>query len=213
MSHAVKSVTHSSEHVSQVAGLFTVGATALACLYFLDPTNVASDAGLEAVGVLLLLLNIVYVIAMALLVAVTGAHKTKRFTNTAVTTVATAASNLGGVGSASLGRLRSMQVPFRSISLRRSQTPDKGPIVPTSPSTDGSTASSIWHHQRSRTGEFNRGSSMQLSLLHPATDTGVAIPPDRLRAQDVEASDVSEDHRSTYSHMPVLSIRTPARKL
>ncbi|DBA95681.1 TPA: hypothetical protein ACH3X3_013517 [Trebouxia sp. C0006] len=53
----------------------------------MDTTNVAIPKGLDAVtnvGVLLLLLNVLYITAMALLVLVTGAHKTKRFTQAAV---------------------------------------------------------------------------------------------------------------------------------
>ena len=63
----------------QVLGLFTVGVTATGCLYSMDTTHVASPRGLDAVSILLLLLNLLYVIAMALLVLVTGVHKTKRF--------------------------------------------------------------------------------------------------------------------------------------
>ncbi len=64
-----------------------MGATATGCPYFMDTTNVAIPKGLDAitnVGVLLLLLNVLYITAMALLVLVTGAHKTKRFTQAAV---------------------------------------------------------------------------------------------------------------------------------
>ena len=65
-------------------GLFTVGTTATGCLYFMDTTNVANPRGLDAVAVLHLLLKIVYIIVMALLVLVTGAHKAKCFTEAAV---------------------------------------------------------------------------------------------------------------------------------
>jgi hypothetical protein len=73
----------------------------------MDTTNVASPTGLDAVGVLLLLLSILYVIAMALLVLVTGAHKTKRFTKAAVRSFQSGASNFGRSMCTSFARLRS----------------------------------------------------------------------------------------------------------
>lgn len=67
----------------QVLGLFIVLATAADCLYFLDPTNTANSSSLAAVGIVLLILNMAYVAAMLILIAVTGANKTKHFTRTA----------------------------------------------------------------------------------------------------------------------------------
>ncbi|DBB05192.1 TPA: hypothetical protein ACH3X3_010435 [Trebouxia sp. C0006] len=78
----------------QVLGLFTVVATATGSLYFLDSGKVASHAGLNAVGVLLLLLNVAYLLLVALLLAVAAkdfvkAHLGKRFAK-----VITAAENI-----------------------------------------------------------------------------------------------------------------------
>ena len=56
----------------QVFGLFTVVATATGCLYFLDQDDVAKSNGLNAAGVLLLILNIVFVAVMALLISKRG---------------------------------------------------------------------------------------------------------------------------------------------
>ena len=67
----------------QVLGLFIVQATAIGCLYFLDPTDVADTRGLQATGIVLMLLNAAYVLAMLIMIAVYGADKTKRFTRTA----------------------------------------------------------------------------------------------------------------------------------
>ena len=75
-------------------GLFVVLATATACLYFLDPTNIANSSGLEAVGVVLLILNMGYVLVMLVLIAVTGAHKTKHFTRTAFAVLKTTSVKL-----------------------------------------------------------------------------------------------------------------------
>ena len=44
----------------QVLGLFIVQATAIGCLYFLNPTDVADASGLEATGVILMLLDAAY---------------------------------------------------------------------------------------------------------------------------------------------------------
>ena len=56
----------------QVLGLFTVVATATGCLYFLDQDNVASGVGLNATGVLLLILNFGFVLLMAVLISLRG---------------------------------------------------------------------------------------------------------------------------------------------
>ncbi len=75
-------------------GWFTVVATATGSLYFLDSGKVASHAGLNAVGVLLLLLNVAYLLLVALLLAVAAkefvkAHLGKRFSK-----VITASENI-----------------------------------------------------------------------------------------------------------------------
>jgi len=57
----------------QVLGLFTVVATATACLYFVDTSGVASQAGIDAAGVLVLLLNAFFLLCMAILIAKAGA--------------------------------------------------------------------------------------------------------------------------------------------
>ncbi|DBA78757.1 TPA: hypothetical protein ACH3X1_008664 [Trebouxia sp. C0004] len=46
----------------QVLGLLTVVSTATGCLYFMDPSNVASAQGLEALGALLVVLIINFVV-------------------------------------------------------------------------------------------------------------------------------------------------------
>ena len=56
----------------QVLGLFTVVATATGCLYFLDQDNIASSVGLNATGVLLLILNFGFVLLMAVLISLRG---------------------------------------------------------------------------------------------------------------------------------------------
>lgn len=64
-------------------GLFIVQITAAGCLYFLDPTNIANGKGLAAAGVLLMLLNVAYVVAMLILIANHGARKTIQHTRAA----------------------------------------------------------------------------------------------------------------------------------
>lgn len=73
----------------QVLGLFIVQTTAAGCLYFLDPTSIANTTGLEAVGIVLLVLNVAYVLVMLVMIAAFGADKTKHFTCTAFAVVKT----------------------------------------------------------------------------------------------------------------------------
>lgn len=49
-----------------------VAISALGCLYFLDPNHVANSAGLQFVGALLLIANVVYVAWMLQLILRTG---------------------------------------------------------------------------------------------------------------------------------------------
>ncbi len=95
----------------QVLGLFIVQTTAAGCLYFLDPTNIANSTGLEAVGIILLVLNVAYVVVMLIMIAVFGADSTKHFTRAAFAVLRTSStkfkhsvsglSNSGAVLSAS----------------------------------------------------------------------------------------------------------------
>lgn len=194
-----------------------MGVTATGCLYFMDTTNVANPRGLDAVGVLLLLLNILYVIAMALLVLVTGAHKTKRFSQAAVSSLQSGASSFGRSMSTSFARLRPSR-GFDSGRLGTGSVPGGQTDSSAAASMNGSLSSSangsfngsgpisIWHHQRWRGGELNRGASMQLSLLHPATDSSVTPPPEWVIPEDVEIVQDTEHDRTIRNRLPVLSV-------
>jgi len=160
-----------------------------ACLYCMDTTNVANPRGLDAVGVLLLLLSILYIVAMSLLVLVTGAHKTKRFTQAAVRSFQSAANRIGRSMSTSFAgwkwaqgadscRIGTGQVSGRHSDLSATASTNGSMSSSANGSANESSSSSIWHYQRSRAGEMNRGTSMQLSLLHPATDSTVTPRPD-----------------------------------
>ena len=52
----------------QVFSMFTVAATATACLYFLDPAGIAKQAGIDAAGVLILILNAIFLLTVAVLI-------------------------------------------------------------------------------------------------------------------------------------------------
>ena len=66
--------------VPQVLGLFTTVATATGCLYFLDQDSIAiSGKGLYAAGILLLILNLFFVVLMAVLIAREGAPHVKQW--------------------------------------------------------------------------------------------------------------------------------------
>lgn len=56
----------------KVLTMSVLAGTALGCLYFLDPNQVASPAGLQAVGALLLIANVMYVAWMLQLILRTG---------------------------------------------------------------------------------------------------------------------------------------------
>ncbi len=61
-------LTNTYLHDVQVLGAFTVLATAVGCLYFIDVNNVASDAGQDAAGILLLILNAWFVLWLTALI-------------------------------------------------------------------------------------------------------------------------------------------------
>ena len=63
----------------QVLGLFTTLVTAIGCLYFIDQGSVASSKGLMAAGVLVLVLNIFFVVVMAVLISKKGARSAKEW--------------------------------------------------------------------------------------------------------------------------------------
>ena len=61
----------------QVFGLFVVVATATGCLYFLDQGDIASQTGLNAAGVLLMILNAVFVLIISVLIVKRSMHYVK----------------------------------------------------------------------------------------------------------------------------------------
>lgn len=54
--------------VLQMLGMFVVTATATGCLYFLDINKVASQAGITAAAILMMVLNACFVILMVALI-------------------------------------------------------------------------------------------------------------------------------------------------
>ena len=64
---------------AQVFGLFAVTATATGSLYFLDSNKVASNGGLNAAGVLLLILNLAYLLAAGVAIASAGSQTVRIF--------------------------------------------------------------------------------------------------------------------------------------
>ena len=59
--------------------MFAVVATATGCLYFFGESRVASKAGLEAVAVLLMLINVACVLLMANFIVKAGLPGAKQF--------------------------------------------------------------------------------------------------------------------------------------
>ena len=64
--------------------MFTVVATATGCLYFLDTGGVAGPAGLDAVGVLLMLFNVVTVAIVVSLIVYVAADDVKLYARRAL---------------------------------------------------------------------------------------------------------------------------------
>ena len=65
----------------QVLGLFAITATAAGSLYFLDNNQTVSRSGLNAVAILLLLLNLGYLLCAATYIAAAGANSANQFLN------------------------------------------------------------------------------------------------------------------------------------
>ncbi|KAL3155628.1 hypothetical protein ABBQ38_010825 [Trebouxia sp. C0009 RCD-2024] len=173
-----------------VFGLFVVVATATGCLYFLDASNVASTAGLEAVGVLLLVLNLLYVVATVLLITKTGAKKARQLLHSVSSKAHAAATTLLSPLSFDVQRLRSL--PMVPAFLRRNTgTPvDGDTTLPNSVVIDiaSNSFSNGWLHRRTRPASAGRTSSSQLALLSSIdavgspTQSPVASPASVLRA-------------------------------
>lgn len=170
----------------QVFGKFAVVATATGCLYFMDVSKAASTAGLEAVGVLLLVLNLLYVVTTVLLVTKTGAKKARQMLHSVSSKAPAAAKRLLRPLSFGLQKLSSL--PLVPAFLRRGTgtSADGDTMLPNSVVTD-SAASSFnngWLHRRTRPASAGRTSSSQLALL---SFTDAVSSPE----QSPEASQVS----------------------
>lgn len=63
----------------QVLSLFTVVVSTATCLYFVDTSGVASKTGLRVAGMLVLLLNAVFLLIMAILIARAGTASAREF--------------------------------------------------------------------------------------------------------------------------------------
>lgn len=129
--------------VMQVFGMAVVGLAALTCLSFMDPNNVANQSGLQAAGVLILLLNVAYVICMALLISKTGLPKARTTAHAAFNIIRLGSKMLACFGSSMGHRWAPQRLSAR---LQRAST---GPNL----------------GQGSGNMAPRRGRSMQLSLL------------------------------------------------
>lgn len=63
----------------QVLGMLTVVLTATGCLYFMVPNSIASSKGLEAVGALVMPLNVGFVVLELIIIVAVGASQTKHY--------------------------------------------------------------------------------------------------------------------------------------
>ncbi|DBA86799.1 TPA: hypothetical protein ACH3X2_005382 [Trebouxia sp. C0005] len=108
----------------QVLGLFTVTATATGSLYFLDSGKVASHAGLNAVGILLLLLNVAYLLLVALLLAVAAGEFAKAHLGKRCSKLITTAENIKHAMYAWLSKPFARQYPHRELALAAQNSVD-----------------------------------------------------------------------------------------
>jgi hypothetical protein len=107
-----------------VLGLFTVVTTATGSLYFLDSGKVASHAGLNAVGVLLLLLNVAYLLLVALLLAVAAKEFVKAHLGKRCSKVITTAEHVRHAMRAWLFKLFRRRYPHRELALAAQNSVD-----------------------------------------------------------------------------------------
>lgn len=105
-------------------GLFTVTATATGSLYFLDSGKVASHAGLNAVGILLLLLNVAYLLLVALLLAVAAGEFAKAHLGKRCSKLITTAENIKHAMYAWLSKPFARQYPHRELALAAQNSVD-----------------------------------------------------------------------------------------
>lgn len=158
----------------QVFGIFAVAATATGCLYFVDASNVASTAGLEAVGVLLLVLNLLYMLATVLLITKTGAKKGRQMLHSVSSKAHAAARTLLSPLSFHVQRLRSL--PMVPAFLRRDtgMPADGDTALPNLIVIDiaSNSFSNGWLPRRTRPASAGRTSSSQLALLSSTDAVG-----------------------------------------
>lgn len=76
--------------------MFTVAVTATACLYFLDPAGTAKRAGMDAAGVLILILNALFLLTVAVLIVKAGGHKAVSEAQQMLSKACRAMQSLGG---------------------------------------------------------------------------------------------------------------------
>ena len=120
--------------------MFTVVATATGCLYFLNSDDIASSSGLNAAGILLLILNVVFVLVMLALICQRGGPEMARWVIWTWDEGTQALSRLPGMSCfgnmmysrqsstmsshSSLGRNSSVQLGLLTRVFTRSKTPD-----------------------------------------------------------------------------------------
>ena len=174
----------------QVLGLLVVVLTTTGCLYFMDPNNVASTAGLQAVGTLLMLLNIGFVVLALVLIAVLGASQTKHYTRKAISIVKTGSFHVKG------GFSRVMS-SFRGGASTSGSSTNMAVTDPGVPSMSMTTAGpSGTMSDVSGAVSMGRGDSMKLFLTAP--NSHLHTMPSRSPSQLDEFPSRSSDSETSY---------------
>ena len=117
---------------AQVMSLFTVLITVIGILYFQDPNKLASTAGLNAVGVGLLILNAAFVLLCAALVMHAARKTIKKYILKAKSQVRSKSGLLRKLSAR--GPTRTMS-KARAISLIRAASPSQDIALVTGPSS------------------------------------------------------------------------------
>ena len=172
----------------QVFGKFAVVATATGCLYFMDTSRATSEGphqGLQAVGILLLLLNLAYVGATLILVTKTSAHKGRSLARISMSMISRAAGPISGILVSTAHKVWRFNIVAAWHRGRRGQGGAGATDLPVdvAASTGGQQSFSggaQLHRrvsQRGRAGEADRADFTEITLLNP-TSSNSSAPAD-----------------------------------
>ena len=110
-------------------------ATTLGVVYFEDPTGVASAAGLNALSILLLVLNVAFVLLMAALILMASRGTIKKYLGVASAQVKSKRALVSKLSSRAMQLGSNSNASARAISLDRAASPSQDVALVDSPSS------------------------------------------------------------------------------